>query len=112
MRGNTNGISIGDRVLSVFHSVEWFKQKIYYDNGIYLFENKPPFKVIGHSNLPFLRGEDAIEPYARSRHLKCIFPISLIQKGDEIMVSYGDNDSGGYILKTNYKDLTRNMEMI
>lgn len=113
LRGNTNCIRLNDEnYLTTFHTATWYGEKCYYDNGAYIFEGKPPFKVIKCAKKTFLKAEDAIETHFRKhqkRYLMCTFPISINKDKDEIIISYGDNDSCIKISKLKIDDLINTM---
>jgi hypothetical protein len=104
-RGNTNAVEVDEGMLCTFHSTEWVKNKVYYDNGVYLFDKNPPFKVLGCAIIPYLRAEDAITKHARSAHIVCTFPCSIIKDGDRVLVIYGCNDSASWVLDTTVDEL-------
>jgi predicted GH43/DUF377 family glycosyl hydrolase len=111
LRGNTNAVKLNNgNYLSTFHTSTWIDNKCYYDNGIYIFEGKPPFKVLKCSNKTYLPAEDAVEPYFRKAHIiLCPFPVGMVAKEEKIIISYGDNDSCVKILETNLEDLEKIM---
>jgi predicted GH43/DUF377 family glycosyl hydrolase len=105
LRGNTNCLLLPDgNYLGTFHTVDRLGNCYYYDNGCYLFEGKPPFKVLKCSNQTYLPGEAAITPhFRRAGIIQCPFPISLWQDKKNLFISYGDNDSEVKVLKTTLK---------
>ena len=77
---------------------------------IYIFEGKPPFKVLKCSNKTYLPAEDAIEPHFRKANsILCPFPVGMVVKKNKVIISYGDNDSCVKILETNLEDLNKLM---
>lgn len=111
LRGNTNAVKLDNgNYLSTFHTAVWEGKRCHYDNGIYLFEGKPPFKVLKCSNKTYLPAEDAIEPHFRKANsILCPFPVGMVVKKDKVIISYGDNDSCVKILETNLEDLNKLM---
>lgn len=107
LRGNTNAARLDNgNYLSVFHTSSWENKRCHYDNGVYIFEGKPPFKVLKCSNKTFLPAEDAIEPHFRKADsILCPFPVGLLVEKDKIIISYGDNDSCVKILETTLQEL-------
>lgn len=107
MRGNTNAVQLDDgNMLGTFHTVQRDGKMHYYDNGCYVFEPHPPFRVLRCSNRTFLPAEAAVEPHFRKAGLiKVCFPVGMVRKGDDLLISYGDNDSSVKILKTTVADM-------
>lgn len=102
LRGNTNAVQLDDgNFLGTFHTATWHEGRCYYDNGCYLFQGKPPFKVLKCANRTYLRAEDAIEPHFRKKNLlKCTFPVGMVKEDNRLLISYGDNDSCVKIMET------------
>ena len=112
LRGNTNAVQMEDgNYLSTFHTVMRLgKSMHYYDNGFYVFEGKPPFKVLECANKTYLPAEDAIEPHFRKKNsITVCFPVGMVLEKDRILVSYGDNDSCVKILSTNLESVNHTL---
>ena len=111
LRGSTNAVLLPDgNYLTTFHTVLRNKDLHYYDNGFYIFEGKPPFKVTHMSEKTYLRAEDATEPHYRKAGLiMCVFPVGMILKKDKVIISYGDNDSCVKILESSLDDVMNMM---
>lgn len=111
LRGSTNAVLLPDgNYLTTFHTVLRNKDLHYYDNGFYIFEGKPPFKVTHMSEKTYLRAEDATEPHYRKAGLiMCAFPVGMILKKDKVIISYGDNDSCVKILESSLDDVMNMM---
>jgi len=107
IRGNTNCLRVDENhYLSIFHTAQKLGDCSYYDNGAYLFEATPPFKPVMFCNRTIMPAEFAMEPHFRkSGEIMCVFPMSLHKEGDEIIISYGDNDSAVRIFKTNLNEI-------
>lgn len=107
LRGNTNCVRLDDgNYLSTFHTTTWYQGRYFYDNGAYIFEGKPPFKVLKCANRTYLKAEDAIEPHFRKGGLiACTFPVGMVKENDRLLISYGDNDSCVKILETSVKEM-------
>jgi hypothetical protein len=85
LRGGTPPILVGDRFLSLFHSVldrKWFM-------GWYEFEAKPPFKVIRVGDKPILEHVNTW----------CHYPMSLLHRNGEFTICYGEDDCRIRLLK-------------
>lgn len=107
-RGNTNPVQLADgNFLGTFHTVVKNPAGLhYYDNGCYVFEPKPPFKVLRCGNRTYLPAEAASEPHFRkSGQIKVCFPVGMVRRGSNLWVSYGDNDSAVKILKTTVEEM-------
>jgi predicted GH43/DUF377 family glycosyl hydrolase len=107
-RGNTNPVQLDDgNFLGTFHTVVKDGRMHYYDNGCYVFEGKPPFKVLRCGNRTILPAEAAVEPHFRKSGLiKVCFPVGMVRRGpEELLISYGDNDSSVKILKTTIAEM-------
>ena len=111
LRGNTNPIQLDDgNYLGTFHTALWYGKTCYYDNGCYLFSGKEPFKVLKCSNQTYLPAEGAIEPHYRNAgKILCTFPVGMIKENNNILISYGDNDSVVKIMKTTVDDMLKIM---
>lgn len=107
LRGNTNPVILDDgNFLSTFHTATWYEGRCFYDNGVYLFEGRPPFRVLKCSNRTYLKAEDACEPHFRKANLiTCTFPVGMIREDERILISYGDNDSCVKIMETTTEDM-------
>lgn len=101
LRGNTNPVLMDDgNYLSTFHTAIWYGKTCYYDNGCYIFEGKYPFKVLRCANRTYLPAEGATEPHFRNfGRIACTFPVGMVLENDELLISYGDNDSVVKIMK-------------
>ena len=111
LRGSTNPVRLPDgNFLGTFHTSQLINSTHYYDNGCYLFEAKPPFKVTLCANRAFLPAESAAEKHYRKEGLIiCNFPSSMVLKENNIIISYGDNDSACKIMETNLKEMMQTL---
>jgi len=111
LRGNTNAVRLDDgNFLGTFHTAMRNISTYYYDNGAYLFEGKPPFRVLKCSNKTYLKAEDAIYPHFRKRgEILVNFPVGLVKENNNLLISYGDNDSCVKILKTTVDEVLSTM---
>ena len=107
LRGNTNPVLLDDgNYLATFHTSQYHNNICHYDNGCYVFEGKPPFKVLSCSNRTYLPAESAVEKHFRKEGLiKCIFPVGMVKENKDVLISYGENDSVVKILRTKISDL-------
>lgn len=107
LRGNTPPVLLDDNnYISTFHTSTWYKGRCFYDNGAYIFEGKPPFNVLKCANRTYLKAEDACEPHFRKRDLiVCNFPVGMVKKDDNLLISYGDNDSVVKIMEVKIDDM-------
>jgi predicted GH43/DUF377 family glycosyl hydrolase len=107
LRGNTNCLRVSDDYyLTIFHTAQKIEICSFYDNGAYLFEAKPPFKPVMFSNRSIMPAEFAMEKHFRKMgEIECVFPISLHQEGNQILISYGDNDSAVRVFTTNLDEI-------
>lgn len=108
LRGNTNPVLLDDgNYLGTFHTATWFEDKCHYDNGCYIFEGKAPFRVLKCANKTYLPAEGAIERhYRNARTIVCTFPVGMVKEENNILISYGDNDSIVKIMKTTVEDMS------
>lgn len=96
LRGNTNAIQLDNgNYLATFHTaVKLGRSMHYYDNGFYVFEGKPPFKVLKCANKTYLPAESAVSRHFRKKGLITVcFPVGMVKVKDQLLISYGDNDS-------------------
>lgn len=114
LRGNTNPILLEDgNYLSTFHTSQYSSNICHYDNGCYIFEGKPPFKVLKSSKTTFLPAEAAVEPHFRKAGIiLCTFPIGMLREDNRLLISYGDNDSIVKVLDTTVDDMINLMEEV
>lgn len=111
LRGNTNAVQLEDgNYFSTFHTAKQIRGCTYYDNGAYIFEGKPPFKVLKATQSTYLPAESAIEPHYRKEDvIRCNFPVGLVREGNDLLISYGDNDSCVKIMKTTVQEMGKLM---
>lgn len=111
LRGNTNAVMLSDgNYLCTFHTATRIENCHFYDNGAYIFEGKPPFRPIFAGNRTFLRAEAAKEAHYRKEGLiVCTFPVGMILNDDNVIISYGDNDSSVKILETKLEEIKSTM---
>jgi predicted GH43/DUF377 family glycosyl hydrolase len=111
LRGNTNCIKINDDYfMTIFHSVQKIGDCSYYDNGAYLFTAKPPFKIVKFGNKTIMPAEVANEKHFRkSGEIACVFPMSMYKESEQLVITYGDNDSAVKLLKTNLEEIFSTM---
>lgn len=110
-RGNTNAVLMNDgNYLCTFHTAMRKDNCHFYDNGAYIFEGNPPFRPIYSAYRTYLRAEAAREQHFRKEGLIiCTFPVGMILREDNVLISYGDNDSCVKILETKLEDLKKTM---
>lgn len=101
-RGNTNAVQLDDgNFLCTFHTVMVERIMHFYDNGAYVFEGKPPFRVIRAGRRCYLPAEAAVEPHFRKEfRITVCFPVGMVRDGEKLLISYGDNDSSVKIGET------------
>lgn len=101
IRGGTPPIPYGeDRMIAVFHSsisTEEPPHFVRYYGAAYVFEAKPPFKLLSVSAKPIMAGSEAdghgVDPrYSEGWKPYVVFPCGLVQEGDNWLVSLGVND--------------------
>ncbi len=110
-RGNTNAVQLDNgNYLNTFHTAVRLGSMHYYDNGFYEFEGKPPFKVVKCANKTFLPAEAAVSKHFRKRNIITVcFPIGMVREEEDLIISYGDNDSEVKIFKTTVKEAQKTM---
>ncbi len=113
LRGNTQAVQLDDgNYLGTFHTGvrETPRGCVYYDNGCYLFEAKPPFKVLKCSDRSYLPASAATEPHFRKLGLiECAFPCGMVREGERLIITYGNNDSCVIVLDTTVKAMLETM---
>jgi len=114
LRGSTPPVLLDDgNYLGTFHTAVVIDNKYYYDNGCYLFEGVPPFKVLKCGYKTFLPAESAVENHLRMKDLiVCNFPVGMIRQQERIMVSYGDNDSAVKIMETTCDEMLNTLTKV
>lgn len=110
-RGNTPPVQLADgNFLNTYHSVVRKGRMHWYDNGCYLFEGKPPFKVVKAGWQTYLPAEAAVEPHFRKAGvIQVCFPVGMVNTDNKLLISYGDNDSAVKILETTVDDMFKTM---
>jgi predicted GH43/DUF377 family glycosyl hydrolase len=104
INGGSSPILIGIEYLSFFHSWrEISKESRMYHIGAYTFQNQPPFKILKYTTTPLWQ-EDFYTTPSISRH-KVLFPTSAYQEGEDIIMTYGENDATTKYAKFNLKSL-------
>lgn len=108
-RGNTPPIRLDDgNFLGTFHTVQKHEKLHLYDNGCYVFEGKPPFRVLRCGHRTILAAEHADEKHFRKAGLiQVCFPVGMVRDGRRLIVSYGDNDSAVKIMETTVDEMLR-----
>lgn len=102
-RGNTPPVALQDGTfLGTFHTVAKPSGKLhFYDNGCYVFDGKPPFRVLRCGRRTYLPAEAAVEPHFRkARLIQVCFPVGMVRQDNRLLISYGDNDSSVKIMET------------
>lgn len=97
-RGGASPVLVGDLWWHWFHSSQpagmnpWSKVKRYYA-GVYLFENKPPFRIVARSQGPVFSASmtEEVEPDRPSAH-RVVFPCGAIKDDLGWRITYGWND--------------------
>jgi predicted GH43/DUF377 family glycosyl hydrolase len=107
MHGGTTPLPYDDaHWIRFFHSRTMIGPKPWpwrYYVGAALMENKPPFRTVALSQNPILvGGEGYFAPYPYKP--KVVFAGGAIQRGEEYLVSFGENDSASKIATINKKD--------
>ena len=101
MRGGTSPIPYGKgKMLAIFHSslpTEEPPHFVRYYGGAYVFEDKPPFKILSISSRPIMAGSEAdghgIDPrYSEGWKPYVVFPCGCVPDEDGWLVSLGVND--------------------
>lgn len=107
MRGNTNIVPLDENTMfGTFHTVQKHGRMHYYDNGCYTFENKPPFRVLRCATRTYLPAEAAVEPHFRKKdEIRVCFSVGMVRDGEQLLISYGDNDSAVKIMRTTVTEM-------
>ena len=111
LRGSTNPVRLPDgNYLSTFHTAMKHNNKLYYDNGCYLFSGNPPFNVLKCSIKTYLPAEAACEPpFRKGSDIVCNFTVGMIYENNKVIISYGDSDSAVKIVEYRLEDLLNTM---
>ena len=111
LRGNTNPVKISNgNFLSTFHTASYQGGLMHYDNGCYLFSGEPPFAPIWCGRRTYLPADAAIEPHVRKKNqIICTFPCGMTIEGENLKISYGDNDSSVKIMETTVTEMMGTM---
>lgn len=107
IRGGTPPVRVGDHYITFMHSSLWWKnvQKRYY-MGAYIFEAKPPFKVLAITEKPILIGTD--QDIRTLGGPPCIFPCGADYRDGSWLVTFGVNDEAcGWIKIPHHKLIGR-----
>lgn len=103
-RGGTNPIYKNGYYHSFFHSnlISENGIKKYY-MGYYKFEAKPPFNIVYSTDIPIMCGKEYDERLMANFNHSVVFPMGIIDNGDEFIVSVGLNDEKTALLKISNK---------
>lgn len=114
LRGNTNAVLLEDgNYLCTFHTAQHSNNICHYDNGSYIFEGKPPFKVLKCSKTTYLPAEAAKEKHFRKAGIIiCTFPVGMVRENSRLLISYGDNDTAVKIVETKIENMLNLMEEV
>lgn len=108
LRGGTPAITIDDKLISFFHSSKRVSSgKWQYFFGAIAYSGDSPHDVVAISPQPIQFNhiyESPISPFA-DRNKKVIFPCGVVDLGDEILVSFGENDSATLVVKFSKAEL-------
>jgi len=92
-RGGTNPILKDGYYHSFFHSsLPWERGRRRYFMGKYVFENKPPFRIVEISSEPILWGNTTDERILPDKNPLVVFPSGAVLQRDKFLVSFGIND--------------------
>jgi predicted GH43/DUF377 family glycosyl hydrolase len=116
VRGGTPAIKWQGNYVTFFHSAlndnskNWFEGRTYFV-GAYVFEPKPPFRVISMTKIPLMKGEifpdNPIAPI-----VKAVFPAGVARTHDSFYVSMGLNDSCTGVLRISKSLLEKILEKV
>jgi predicted GH43/DUF377 family glycosyl hydrolase len=113
LRGNTQAVQIAENLmLGTFHTGvrEQPRGCVFYDNGCFLFESRPPFKVLKCSDRSYIPAEMATEKHFRKvDQILCVFPCGMVREGERLLISFGNNDSCVNMLDTTVKAMLETM---
>ena len=110
IRGGSPALRCGDYYLTIFHSylnrraLRPKPKRLYY-MGAYLFENKPPFRMIKISSSPLGEKEDYLTDNLR----KIVFPAGLVIQENEAIIAFGRNDNGISLMRVNLDSMLSSM---
>lgn len=85
---STPPIRVGNNYMASFHTHESFR----YYTGFYLFEGKPPFRVIKQSCKPVFHPRDASDENL-VKGIKLLFPVAAQIENGNLVTTGGQNDS-------------------
>lgn len=115
IRGGAPPVPFGDgKMLALFHSslpTETPPHFVRYYGAAYVFEAKPPFKVLAVSAQPIMAGSEADghgeDPrYSDGWKPFVVFPCGAVPDGDDLLVSLGVNDWQCAVGRIPFKDFT------
>lgn len=111
LRGNTNPVMMSNgNFLSTFHTASYQSGLMFYDNGCYIFSGTPPFAPIWSGRKTYLPADAAVEPHVRKKNqIICTFPCGMTIDGNDLKISYGDNDSCVKIMETTVTEMMGTM---
>lgn len=102
LRGNASPLRLDPgRFLGTFHVCVDRDGVWHYENGCYVFEATPPFRVRACATAPYLGAADACAPMLRRQgEVRVTFPLAVVPAGEDLLISYGDNDSAVKVVRT------------
>lgn len=92
-RGGTNPILKDGYYHAFFHSsLPWDRGRRHYFMGKYVFESKPPFRIVEITSEPILWGNTTDERILPDKNPLVVFPCGVVIQQDKFLVSFGIND--------------------
>lgn len=113
-RGGTPAIRSKDHYIAIFHSSKYIENILYYFIGAYIFENIPPFKILGISKTPITHPSFYDGPMYEmiKKNCRVIFPCGLILENGYFIISYGKADHELYLMRISVDCIYDDIEYI
>jgi predicted GH43/DUF377 family glycosyl hydrolase len=118
VRGGTQPIDLGDRLLMIAHSsFKMLDDLRYYACVAYEISARAPFEVLRSSPAPFtLPADDSASSFQLAKLNGevggVVYPCGAVLDGEDVVVSYGVNDEAAYLTRIPLADLEAQLEPV
>ncbi len=114
IRGGTPAVLMDGEYLGFFHSSchDPVTHRYTYYVGAYTFQSRPPFSLTRISAKPFTHKDFYSTPEIPLSTSLVLFPAGLVVKGNQIFVSYGENDGAIKVMEIDKNLLYKTLQVL